>query len=396
MTTCLDHALLQPGRPRRPVRRAAALCSAAVLLAATSALAADKLQGGYEIHRQGEVPTAREAARLHVPHMKGVCAREGIPFRFSGDLDTVGNFEVIEHHHPGLRKSSIVTRSMELAALSLCHLEVRQRQSTRISHYGDKTRTVFTHQIDPRLGPRPWTRYTDPHLDRATVELLREALSLDTLIPQELRSGEVTIGTATGLKDDRIAGRECRWVHTPPPLESRSCMLREGIGMPINEGLSAEYGGVVDGRPVVLIRSQVVRFDGPTAIPASVFEPGERVSLDPPPPNATTRWCETEAARTGKNPCARGDGDLDEVGELGDIDDGTAGDDGDPLVAHFNALIQEWCAVEAKRSGIPCRADGPGLSDPRVRQAMAAWCAEEAAHTGINRCERRSHARSGK
>ena len=393
MTHCFDHMPLLPSRARGQLRRHTALCIVAALLTtATRAIAADAIEGGYEIHRQGEVPTAREVAHLQVPGAQGVCAREGIPFKFSGDLDTVGNFEIIEHHHPGLRKSSIVTRRTELTHLSLCHLEVRQRQVTRISHYGEKTRTVFTHEIDPRAGPRPWVRRIDPHLDRETIDLLREALSLDTLAPQELRPGDLTIATASGLADDLIAGQACRWVHTPPPVESRACMLREGIGMPINESLSAEYGGVVDGRPIVLIRSKVVRFDGPIAIPSSVFEPGDDTSLDTPPPNATLKWCAQEAARTGTNPCADED---DEFGDVDDVND-TAFDDGnDTLVTDFDALIQEWCAAEAIRSGgTPCRADGPGLSDPGIRESIAAWCAEEAAHTGVNRCERRSHART--
>ncbi|MDX9886891.1 hypothetical protein [Thauera sp.] len=394
MTHHFDHMHSLPRRAWRPLRcrfrrRLTLHIAAALLTTATSATATDAIEGGYEIHRQGEVPTAREVAHLQVPGAQGVCAREGIPFRFSGDLDTVGNFEIIEHHHPGLRKSSIVTRRTELTHLSLCHLEVRQRQVTRISHYGEKARTVFTHEIDPRVGSRPWGRRTDPHLDRETIDLLREALSLDNLVPQELRAGDVTVATAPGLDKDRIAGRECHWVHTPPPLESHSCMLREGIGMPINESLSAEYGGVVDGRPIVLIRSKVVRFDGPIAIPSSVFEPGEHTSLDDPPPNATTKWCAQEAARTGTNPCADADDGLD------DVDDAAFEDGDDALVTHFNALIQEWCAVEAKRSGgTPCHADGPGLSDPRIRQSMAAWCAEEATRTGVNRCERGSHART--
>lgn len=391
MTHDFDHMPLLPSRARGPLRRHAALyIAAALLMTSTRAIAADAIEGGYEIHRRGEVPTAREVAHLQIPASQGVCAREGIPFKFSGDLDTVGNFEIIEHHHPGLRKSSTVTRRTELTHLSLCHLEVRERQVTRISHHGEKTRTVFTHEIDPGVGPRPWVRRTDAHLDRETIDLLREALSLDTLTPQELRSGDVTIATASGLERDRIAGRECHWGHTPPPLESRVCMLREGIGMPINESLSAEYGGVVEGRPIVLIRSKVVRFDGPIAIPSSVFEPGDDTALDTPAPNATLKWCAQEAARTGTNPCA------DEDDEFDDVDDAGFEDGDDALVTHFNALIQEWCAAEAIRSGgTPCRTDGPGLSDPVIRQSMAAWCAEEAARTGVNRCERRSHARTG-
>ena len=392
------HPLRRP-RPRSTAR-GGTLLAAVLLLAVGSSSAAGTLQGGYEIRRQSESPHMKQVWQLTTRAQAADCAREGIPFTLHGDIATAANAEIIEYHHPGLRRSSKLTRYSEPGTLSRCHVEMRVRQVTTISHYDDKTRTVFTHEIDPRDGPRAWTRTTDAHLDRATVDLLREALSLDTRIPQALRSGKVTIATAPGLAEDRIAGRKCRWVHTPPPLESRSCLLSEGIGMPIDESLSAEDGGVVDGRRIVLIRSKVVRFDGPIAIPASVFEPGESVPLNPPPPNATTRWCEAEAARSGKNPCTSGgdafdDGDaLDDLDDLGDIDDEALEDDGDALVTHFNALIREWCTVEARRSGgTPCKPDGGDLSDPRTRQAMAAWCAEEAARTGINRCERRSHAR---
>ena len=49
----------------------------------------------------------------------------------------------------------------------------------------------------------------------------------------------------------------------------------------------------------------VASADYTAAVGVLEFEPGESVSLDHPSPNATTRWCEAEAARTGINRCEK-------------------------------------------------------------------------------------------
>lgn len=348
--------------------RSRALLGAAALLAAGSTFAAGTLQGGYEIHREGDSPYYKQVWQQTIRHQEAGCIKKGVRFRLVGDIGTATDAKIVEYHHPGLRRSSEYIRYSEPVTLSECHVEVRYREITRITHLDDKTQTVFTHEVDPLHGPRPWSRLTQPHLDRETIELLRDAFSLDKLVPAQLQGGEVTIATAPGLQDDRIAGRDCRWVRTLTPVESHRCMLREGIGMPIDDSLSSERGGVVDGHRIVVTRSKVVRFDGPIEIPASVFEPGKNIPLDDP----------------------------DDADGTGDLDDEGLEDDGDALVTHFNALIREWCAVEARRpGGTPCRADGPGLSDPAIRASITAWCAEEATRTGVNRCVRRSHARTG-
>lgn len=374
MTDLFDRrpALPQPRPPH--TSRSRALLGAAALLAAGSTHGAGTLQGGYEIHREGDSPYYKHVWQQTVRHQEAGCIRKGVPFRLVGDIRTATDTKIVEHHHPGLRRSTEYTRYSEPVMLSECHIEVRPREITRIRHFNDKTQTVFTHEVDPVHGPRPWSRLTQPHLDRDTIDLLRDAFSLDKLVPPQLQGDELTIATAPGLQDDRIAGRDCRWLHTLPPAESHRCMLREGIGMPIDESLSSEHGGIVDGRRIVVTRSKVVRFDGPIEIPASVFEPGARFSPD------------DLAIRD----------DLDDLDDIDDFDDEAFEDDGDALAAHFNVLIQEWCAIEAARpGGRPCRADGPGLSDPTIRASITAWCAEEATRTGVNRCLRRSHARNG-
>lgn len=370
-----------PGALRHaPSLHAVALAS--LWWAFAAAAAETTLEGGYEIHRQGVSPHVRQSMQDISRGLEAICAREGIAFKLSGDLGTVGNYEIVEHHHPGERKSSVVRRYTELASISRCHHAVRQREITRITHYDPRRRTVFTREIDPVRGPRPWSRERAPHLSRESVDMLRESLALDAFAPQELRSGEVTIASAPDLKDDRIAGQACRWVHTPAPIQTRRCLLHAGIGMPIDESLSAELiSPGVDG-PVVLTRVQVVHFAGPVDIPTSVFEPGEIATAGKQPADARRAGCREERAGTGASPCTESDEDEDE----------DSGDDGDALTAHFDALIQEWCAHEAGRTGTkPCDAGGADFSDRRVQHSMTAWCAQEAARTGMNRCVRRSH-----
>ena len=182
---------------------------------------------------------------------------------------------VIEHHHPGMRKSSVVKRHHELVAISRCHYEVRVRETTRISHYGPRQRTVLSREIDPVRGPQPWRRRAMPHLEHDTAALLRDALSLDSLAPAVPTTGEAALKPAAGQREDRIAGRSCRWVQSPPPVEVRSCVLPEGIGMPIDDSLSTEvFSTGIDGTERVL-EVRVVRFEGPIDLPANVFEPQE-------------------------------------------------------------------------------------------------------------------------
>jgi len=356
MTGHVPRDLFRPASCASRSGRFDALLAAALLLAAGSAAAAGAVEGGYEIRREGDSPYLKGVWQQAVHAQRAGCIAKGIPFRLVGDIGTAADAEIVEYHHPGLRRSSEYTRYSEPVTLSECHVELRYREITRITHFDDRTQTVFTHEVDPARGPQPWRRLTQPHLDGETIGLLRQAFSLDQLVPPRMRGTEVTMADTPGLEDDRIAGRACRWRHTRSPVESHSCVLREGIGMPIDESLSGEYGGVVDGRRIVVNRSRVVRFEGPVAIPASVFEPGDADQRDEP------------------------DDEWQEAG-------------GDALATHFDALIEEWCAIETeRRGGIACQPGGAGLSDPRVRTAIIAWCAEEATRTGVNRCEKGSHA----
>ena len=114
-----------------------------------------------------------------------------------------------------------------------------------------------------------------PHLEHDTAALLRDALSLDSLAPAVPTTGEAALKPAAGQREDRIAGRSCRWVQSPPPVEVRSCVLPEGIGMPIDDSLSTEvFSTGSDGTERVL-EVRVVRFEGPFDLPANVFEPQE-------------------------------------------------------------------------------------------------------------------------
>lgn len=259
--------------PNHPI--AAASIVVATILLAGNAMATGTLPGGYVIHREASVPPARKAAQAVLPGLRAACEREGAAFRFGGDLDKVGTYQVIEHHHPGMRKSSVVKRHHELVAISRCHYEVRVRETTRISHYGPRQRTVLSREIDPVRGPQPWRRRAMPHLEHDTAALLRDALSLDSLAPAVPTTGEAALKPAAGQREDRIAGRSCRWVQSPPPVEVRSCVLPEGIGMPIDDSLSTEvFSTGSDGTERVL-EVRVVRFEGPFDLPANVFEPQE-------------------------------------------------------------------------------------------------------------------------
>lgn len=276
----------------------------AITLAATISyvgnpvLAAEPIEGGFEIHRQGTSPHIRDAAKRQVEATQAQCAQaaelcamlgssQGAakgdeclarmspePFAIVGDPDSVGDYRIVEYHHPGLRKSSVTKRSYELVPTAVCRLEVLARETTIITHFHARNREVFTRELNPRRGVQPWRSKTLPPVDSNAFDLTRQALSLQSLEPIELGGGTHTIASAPGLAEARIADRQCRWITlSPPPMGGRLCMLTEGIGMPINESLSAELiGDGVDG-PVVMLRDEVVLFSGPIALPQSHFEP---------------------------------------------------------------------------------------------------------------------------
>jgi len=277
-------------------------------------LAADRIEGGFEIQRTGTSPHVREIARMQVDGTRAQCDRaaemcamiastqgaaqgaeclakmQPEPFTILGDPDTIGNYEVIEYHHPALQKSSVTKRSTELVPTGVCRMEVLQRESTTITHYTPGARKLFTREINPRRGVQPWRTRTQPDIGPGSLELVRQALSLQHLEASELRGGTHSVATAPSISEARIAGRQCRWITLePPPVEGRICMLIEGIGLPINEGLSAEIiGAGVDG-PVVLLREDVASFRGPVALPRARFEPDDTwdITDSSSEPNAT-------------------------------------------------------------------------------------------------------------
>ncbi|NMG02656.1 hypothetical protein [Azoarcus taiwanensis] len=349
----------------------AVLSITSLTLGSAGSHAADRIAGGFEIVRQGSSPHARDFAVMLVKGTPAQCELLGRPFQLVGDPATVGNFEVIEYHHPGLQKSRITKRTAELVTTAVCRLEVLQREATVITHHEPRSRTVHTREVNPVTGPQPWSSRNQPPLGRASLELIRQAFSLQSLEAVELRGGSHSIATAPDLPETEIAGRKCRWITlVPPPAEGRLCLMPEGIGMPINEALSAEMIGAGSDGPAVLLRDEVVSFRGPIALSSTLFEPEDKpLAIDSAKlPNATTDWCREQAARTGTDPCAH--------------------DGPDQITDHFDALIDEWCAYETERIGHnPC-AEGPGAySDTRVMRAMTDWCAHEAARTGVNRCE---------
>lgn len=312
---------------RRPLH---VLAAASLLLATFGATSGELVRGGFEIHRQGSSPFAREWSANLVSATEARCAQfaelcgmvtatqggaQGAeclarmrvePFNIIGNPDTNGDFEVIEYHHPGLQKSSVTKRSTRLLQTSTCQLEVLQDEKTTITHYNPRGRKVFTRVINPQRGVQPWRTTTHPRLDTESIDLLRQALSLKAFVPAELNAGNVSVATAPGLSDDHIADKRCRWVTlTPPPMEGRLCLLTQGIGMPINESLSAEILGEGVSGPVVILRDEVVLFKGPVDLPAAVFEADEAATdtTREYTATATDAWCEREATRTGIDPC---------------------------------------------------------------------------------------------
>ncbi len=371
MTRTLTNMLSSHSSSTTASRLIAASFIASLCLVSATSLAAERIEGGYEIRRQGSSPHVRDFAVKLAEGTRAQCDLLGQPFSLLGDPATAGNHETVEYHHPGLQRSSITKRSTELVTTAVCRLEILQREATTITHYSPGGRTVFTRRINPGSSAQPWHGRTQPAFGAGSLDLIRQALSLPALEAAELKGESHSVATAPGLAEAEIAGRKCRWLTLePPPAEGRLCLMPEGIGMPMNEALSAEIIGAGADGPVVLLRDEVVSFLGPMALPSTLFEPDDGLldvdSADLP--NATTDWCREQAARTGTDPCAH--------------------DGPDEITDHFDALIDEWCAHEAARIGRnPC-AEGPGAySDARVMRAMTEWCASEAARTNINRCQ---------
>lgn len=297
------------------------------LVLASHCAASETIDGGYEIHRQGSSPHARQIAAMQRDAAEAQCRRAGElcamigstqgeargaeclarmrpgPFELVGRLDTVGDYEVTEYHHPGLHKSSVTKRIAELVPVSACRLEILQRETTTLIHYGPQRRTLLTRVIDPRRGAQPWFSQTLPKLDAGSIALVRQALALDSLAPLGSQAGGTSVAGTPGPDDARIAGRDCRWMDTPPPMRGRVCLLRQGIGMPINESLGAEISGPGEEGPVVLLREQVVRFRGPVELPARAFEPDDIVARPGHPPDATGVRCARTTAPAGIDPC---------------------------------------------------------------------------------------------
>lgn len=347
------------------------MCITSLNLGSAGSHAADRIAGGFEIVRQGSLPHARDFAVMLVKGTPAQCELLGRPFQLVGDPATVGNFEIIEYHHPGLQKSRVTKRTAELVTTAVCRLEVLQRETTVITHHEPRGRTVYTREVNPVTGRQPWSSRNQPSLGRGSLEMIRQAFSLQSLEAVELKGSSHSIATAQGLSETEIAGRKCRWITlVPPPAKGRLCLMPEGIGMPINEALSAEIMGAGSDGPTVLLRDEVVSFRGPIALSSALFQADDTpLDIDSAHlPNAATDWCRKQVFRTDTDPCAHGGPDQ--------------------ITDHFDALIDEWCAYEAARIGHnPC-AEGPGAySDARVMRAMADWCSHEAARTGVNRCE---------
>ncbi|MCA1925284.1 MAG: hypothetical protein LDL16_03275 [Thiobacillus sp.] len=282
---------------------------------------------GLHVRRQGDMPEARETAKTVVkalqtqcdsPMMKQAClttlsdpaatpkAKSGCKqmmsgFKLSGNLNSVGEFDVDEYYVPALGRSARIVRTGSVRQTGVCTAVVEQQEKFEIVLHRATGFTRYERRTD-KLGQPFWMQF-EHKFAPDLADMLKTAVDATQL------NGKVTVSASLGNKT-LVVGRPCeiRRINAGA-VEFTSCIHATGLKFPSHVTFESEL--LAGGKTSRF--EKLVSYAHDVALSRDLFFPrlGEKVMTQQDarsdPNNPMKRWCAAEKARTGVDPCEAGD-----------------------------------------------------------------------------------------
>lgn len=312
--------------PRLALGSYALLTAGLLLTDPAVARTVDPVQGVH-VRRQGDMPEARETAKTMVkalqvqcdsPMMKQACqttlsdpaatpkAKSGClqmmsGFKLSGDINSVGEYDVDEYYAPALGRSARIVRTTSVRQTGVCTAVVEQQEKSEIVLHRATGFTRYERRTD-KQGQPFWMQFEHKFVP-GLADMLKTAVDAAQL------NGKVTVSAPLGNKTF-VPGRPCeiRRVNAGA-VEFTSCIHATGLKFPSHVTFESE---VLAGGKTSRVE-KLASYVHDVALSGDLFFPklGEKVvthqDARSDPNNPMKRWCAAEKARTGVDPCKDGD-----------------------------------------------------------------------------------------
>lgn len=283
---------------------------------------------GIHVRRTGDMPEARETAKMLVnaqqaqcgsalmkqacqttlsdpaasPKTKSRCVEMMSSFKLGGNLNNVGETVTDEYFAPPLNRSASVVKSTVLRQTGVCSAEVEQKEHHVITHHRPDGYTRFERKTD-KQGRMQWVQFKHQYIP-GLADMLK--ISLDTA----RLNGKVTVTAPLGHKT-LVPGRACETRRVSAgTVEFVSCIHATGLKFPSHVTFESEV--LASGKTERV--EKFVSYAHNVALSRDLFLPrrGEKVMTEKDarsdPNNPMNRWCAAEKVRTGIDPC-KGDDD---------------------------------------------------------------------------------------
>lgn len=299
---------------------------AACLLLFATAVAASPSDGSVGLHLRlnSQSPYLRDAARVTLDIQRRQCAAavaqcaqspvlqsdahgrtfcaQARAFTLNGDVQTVGDAQVDVYLAPALRTQSRHQTMHVLHRDELCAATVIVQKQLDIWQMTPASTRHFA--LREQVGKAPhWTRSDSPALPPAMTALVMQAYPF---------IAGVAVGAPLG--SELVAGHICQRHPVSGPVHGTLCLMPTAAATDGQVSLRASLMSgdtvVLETRAIAVEENVMLRVDRlqPPA-DAGRQDPGRQDPGKPPPVNATQRWCNLQAQRTGRNPCLHDDDD---------------------------------------------------------------------------------------
>lgn len=277
---------------------------------------------GIHVRRQGDMPGARDDARMLInarqaqcgsslmrqtcltiqtdpaatPKARARCAGMMSPFRLDGNLNDVGESVIDEYFAPGLKRAVRIVKAATLKPTGVCSAEVVTEEKRVITQYRVDGYTRYETRQD-KQGRTQWVKSEHRFLP-GLAGMFATAFDTATF------GGALSVSAPLANKT-LIPGRPCEVRRiTAGRVDFVSCIHATGRDFPAHVTFEHEMTG--DGKTRSI--EKFVSFDGDVALSADLLSPGQpepqggkKPARDPN--NPMSRWCAAEKARTGIDPC---------------------------------------------------------------------------------------------
>ncbi|MDP2961366.1 MAG: hypothetical protein Q8N54_01325 [Sulfurimicrobium sp.] len=278
---------------------------------------------GIHVQRTGDMPEARERAKIVVnaqqaqcgsalmkqacqttlsdpaasSRAKSRCVEMMSSYNLSGNLNSVGETVTDEYFAPPMNRSASVVKTTVLRQTGVCSAEVEQKEQHVIVHHRPDGYTRYERKTD-KSGQQSWLMHEHRYVP-GLADMLKTSFDAARL------SGKATVTEPLGHKT-LAPGRTCETRRIGAgAVEFVSCIHATGLKFPSHVTFESEV--VASGKAERV--EKFVSYAHNVAISRDLFFPkqGEKAMTEKDirsdPNNPTNKWCATEKARTGVDPC---------------------------------------------------------------------------------------------